>query len=70
MSDWHLCPFCHYTKGACPECGKQYLNGRSSHCRRPECKEVNAPLDCKCGRVLSADLDGVIDLDGTFHPFA
>ena len=31
--------------------------------------EMNAPLDCLCGYVVSDDKQGVIDLAGKFHAY-
>ena len=63
------CPKCgnHYLH--CPECHTVFEHGEASHCNAPDCKKVNAPLDCKCGLVASQDLDGVLDLDMNLIPY-
>ena len=57
------CPICGSGFIHCPECGKKYTHGNAHHCQNPECQKINAPLDCKCGRVVSQSLDGVLDFD-------
>lgn len=57
------CPKCGQVYGHCPECKKTYKLGTVSHCIKPACKAVNAPIDCMCGLVVSDDLSGVLDLD-------
>lgn len=43
--------------------GKPFPHGTAYACDQPGCKEVNAPIDCVCGFVVSASLDGVLDFD-------
>jgi hypothetical protein len=62
LAEEKSCPYCGSLRAKCPECGKQFRHGEASHCDEPDCKKVNAPLDCTgCGRVLSQYLDGVLD---------
>ena len=58
------CGKCGATKGNCPECGKAFDHGTAAACDVPACQRVNAPVDCECGLVVSAKLDGVLSLDG------
>ncbi len=54
----------------CPGCNSRHEHGTRSHCQQSACLEMNAPLDCvKCGKVVSADHDGVIDHDGELIPY-
>jgi hypothetical protein len=58
------CPFCLHTATHCPECGKEFNHGETSHCDGYPCIAVNAPLDCDgCGRVVASDCTGVLDFD-------
>ena len=63
------CPKCYSQILHCPECGKHFYHGTASACDMPECVKMNAPLDCKCGRVASADLTGVLDFDMELIPY-
>ena len=63
------CPKCGSKYLHCPECGKRFNHGEASHCDKPSCREMNAPLDCECGFVASADLDGVLDFDMNLIPY-
>lgn len=63
------CPHCGARTITCPECGRIYRHGQSSHCENPECRKVNAPLDCRCGYVVSANLNGVLDVDMKLLPY-
>lgn len=65
------CGNCGSTSGACPECGKVYpFNPRpQARCGEPECVSVNAPVDCKCGFVVSMRGNGTLDLDMNLIPW-
>ena len=63
------CPNCNSTVGHCPECGEAYALGETANCPKPACKNVNAPVDCECGLVVSANLDGVLTYDMTLLPW-
>ena len=63
------CPRCGGSYGRCPECGAVYNHGTAGHCTNKECEEVNAPIDCTCGWVVSADAKGVLDYDMKFYQF-
>jgi len=57
------CPNCGDEFVICPECGEVYSHGEYSHCIKPACIEVNAPLDCNdCGLTVSNDKKGVLTL--------
>src|SRR5437867_530697 len=63
------CPFCGASLGHCPQCETYYIHGTTAHCPNPPCARMNAPVDCACGRVVSADLKGILDCDMNLHPF-
>lgn len=63
------CPNCGSIYLHCPECGKRFHHGAASHCDNPSCVKVNAPLDCHCGLVASADLKGVPRHDMTLWEY-
>ncbi len=61
---------CGCAHAACPECGFVTRIGTMSHCPKPSCKEMNAPMDCqRCLRVVASSLDGVLDFDMNLVPF-
>ena len=63
------CAKCGSTSGMCPECYRRYQHGATSHCTNPSCIDVNAPIDCMCGCVVSSNLDGVITYEGKLIPW-
>jgi hypothetical protein len=63
------CPNCKGKYVVCPECGKIYLHGKFSRCTNSKCVEVNAPLECYCGLVVSDDLKGVLTPDMKLIPY-
>lgn len=69
MDETYLCPKCKSDTGHCPECGKEFLHGTASNCDEEHCKCAHAPIDCKCGYVVSHDKKGIITLSGNFIPF-
>ena len=63
------CPICNSAFAYCAECGKQFHHGEAHHCDEKSCVEVNAPLDCECGYVVSQDLDGVLNYEMKLIPY-
>lgn len=63
------CPKCGSSDGACPECGKKFEHGTADGCDAPACLKMNAPVDCRCGLVVSANKDGVLSLEGDLIPW-
>ena len=63
------CPVCNSNYTYCTECGKQFHHGKAHHCDEESCIAVNAPLDCKCGYVVSQDLNGVLDFEINLIPY-
>jgi hypothetical protein len=63
------CGRCNATSGACAECGEVYQHGTVSHCTSTICRDVNAPIDCACGFVVSEGLDGVLNYDMKLIPW-
>jgi hypothetical protein len=63
------CAICGSKVGQCPECGKEFPHGTAGRCDNPACVDVNAPIDCACGFVVSAGKNGVLDFDLKLHPF-
>lgn len=64
------CPNCGRKFVVCAECGEKYPHGLFSHCTKPECQEVNAPLDCEyCGFTVCNDLSGILTLDMKLIPY-
>lgn len=63
------CGHCGADFGRCPECGTQYDHGDETRCTREKCIEVNAPIDCACGLVVSITGEGVLDLNGCLIPW-
>ena len=67
--DGKTCPVCGGRTGFCVECNDWYPLGSISHCTKPECIEVNAPVACRCGLDVAGNLSGVIDQEGVLHEF-
>ena len=63
------CRKCGSKFGRCAECGKIYRHGTASHCIKQECVQVNSPIDCVCGLVVSQDKKGVLDFEMNLHTF-
>lgn len=66
------CPRCRSTSGICPECGTEYhfrVGEQFSRCTKTACIEVNAPVDCRCGFVVSEDSLGILTLEMELRPF-
>lgn len=65
------CPFCGNVNGVCPECGKTFELGKISHCPKPDCQEMNTPIDCSgCYRTVEHDCKGILDFDMSLKPWA
>ena len=60
------CPMCGETTGQCPECGKQFEHGTLANCPDHN-PDMNVPIDCLCGFVVSEDLEGVLDYEMKLH---
>jgi hypothetical protein len=63
------CPICKSEYVQCPECYKKFKHGTKANCDNPECMTINAPLDCRCGFIVSADLKGILDFDMNLMPY-
>jgi hypothetical protein len=64
-----ICFVCNSEVGNCAECGKEYKHGTAAKCSEVSCSTLNAPVDCKCGYAVSADLRGVLSLEQKLIPF-
>lgn len=69
MKNPQVCPVCGSETVHCPECGKEFEHGTVSCCDEPDCKAMNAPLDCICGRTVSTDKAGVLNFDMELIPY-
>lgn len=65
----NICVVCGSLVGACPECGREYPHGTTATCQEVTCRSLNAPVDCRCGLTVSADLRGVLSLEQKLIPW-
>lgn len=58
-----LAPF-----GKCSKCREKYPHGTAVKCAKPACS--GAAVECQCGLLISADMAGVMDMDGNLVPWS